>query len=152
MRRCRWARAAREGGTTQVDRRLAPTTSSSGPWFRKLDNSLTKRVSAEQRSIIVPSNPEAAHVRDALREAVERTIDVVPDAGSSICQEILRFAARQAARSDSPELCAATTRLFHTITPKLIDLVGDKAAAGRCIEQILMAAVSVVQGSGVRAH
>jgi len=53
---------------------------------------------------------------DALREAVERTIDVVPETGSSLCQEILRFAARQAACSASPELRAAATLLFDTIT------------------------------------
>ncbi len=72
-------------------------------------------------------------MRDALREAVERTIDVVPDPGSFLCQEILRFAARQAARSGSPGLCAAATRLFHTITPKLIDVAGDEASAERCM-------------------
>ena len=79
----------------------------------------------------------------ALREAVERTADVVPDADPSLCQEILRFAARQAVCSASPELRAAATRLFDTITPKLIDLAGDQAATGRCVAQILRAAVDL---------
>lgn len=80
---------------------------------------------------------------DALCGAVERTIDVVPEAGSSLCVEISRFAARQAACSGSPELRAAATQLFNAITPKLIELAVGEAAARRCIEQILRAAVDL---------
>lgn len=85
----------------------------------------------------------AENMRDALREAVERTIDIVPAAELPLFREVLRFAARQAGCSGSPELRAAARRLFKTITPRLIDLAEDEATSGRCVEHILRAAVDL---------
>jgi hypothetical protein len=86
----------------------------------------------------IPSDME-----DSLSEAVERTVDVIPNADLSLCRDILRFTTRQAGHSNHAKLREVSNQLFSRIIPRLVSAAADDVSGERCAQHVLRAAVDL---------